>query len=281
VEIHKPKPVHSWRELLTEIGVVVIGVSIALAAEQTVEWLHWRIQVAEAREVLATEMAYNVRTAIWRMRTANCVERRLDKLAAILDAAAKTGNLPPVGDIATPQRAYWFDNTWDSVVASQTAAHFPRQQLANITYVYKVITSQGERSVDESAAWHSLYALVGPGRRLDAASEARLRESLSKARTLNRLMAAASNSIAVRANTLGLSFNAADLALIAQGRNRPFPPAHDPDATLLNGFGTPFGAICAPIGGAPSLYGQGYYSAVPSLIDDAVKNLPDYARRAP
>jgi hypothetical protein len=38
VEIHKPKPVHSWRELLTEIGVVVIGVCIALAAEQTVEY---------------------------------------------------------------------------------------------------------------------------------------------------------------------------------------------------------------------------------------------------
>jgi N-acyl homoserine lactone hydrolase len=32
MEIHKPKPVHSWRELLTEIGVVAIGVAIALAA---------------------------------------------------------------------------------------------------------------------------------------------------------------------------------------------------------------------------------------------------------
>lgn len=25
MEIHKPKPVHNWRELLTEIGVVVIA----------------------------------------------------------------------------------------------------------------------------------------------------------------------------------------------------------------------------------------------------------------
>src|SRR3954464_2108182 len=47
VEFHKPKPVHNWREFLAEIGVVVIGVCIALAAEQTVEWLHWRTQVAE------------------------------------------------------------------------------------------------------------------------------------------------------------------------------------------------------------------------------------------
>src|SRR5215469_3371884 len=123
---HKPKPVHSWRELLTEIGVVVIGVSIALAAEQTVDSLHWRTQVAEAREALAAEMALNVRNAIWRMRTAKCVERRLDELAVILDAAAKTGSLPPVGDIAMPQRSYYPAGTWDSVVASQTATHFPR-----------------------------------------------------------------------------------------------------------------------------------------------------------
>jgi hypothetical protein len=281
LEIHKPKPVHSWRELLTEIGVVVIGVSIALAAEQTVEWLHWRNQVTEARKVLASEIAYDMRIAIWRMRTANCVERRLDELAAIVDTAAKTGSLPPVGDIAVPQRAYYRSGTWDSVVASQTAMHFPGQQLVDITLVYTIITTLGARAVEEGAAWQSLYAMVGPGRRLDAASEARLRESLSQARTLNRLVAAASNSIAVRANTLGLSFSADDLALIAQGKQRPLQPTHDPNATLLNNFATPFGAICAPIGGAPSLYGQGYYREVPSLIDDAVKDLPDYAGGAP
>jgi len=80
---------------------------------------------------------------------------------------------------------------------------------------------------------------------------------------------------------LGLSFSAADLELIAQGKHRPLQPAHDPNATLLNTFGTPFGSICAPMGGAPPLYGQGYYEAVPSLIDDAVKDLPDYAGKAP
>jgi hypothetical protein len=37
VEIHKPKPVHNWREFLGEIAVVVVGVLIALSAEQVVE----------------------------------------------------------------------------------------------------------------------------------------------------------------------------------------------------------------------------------------------------
>jgi hypothetical protein len=42
LDIHKPKPVHGWRELFSEIGVIVIGVVIALSAKQLVEALYWR-----------------------------------------------------------------------------------------------------------------------------------------------------------------------------------------------------------------------------------------------
>ena len=44
MDIHKPKSIRNWREFLTEIGTIVLGVSIALAAEQAVEWWHWRGQ---------------------------------------------------------------------------------------------------------------------------------------------------------------------------------------------------------------------------------------------
>ncbi|MFX8887306.1 hypothetical protein ABTM83_19805, partial [Acinetobacter baumannii] len=52
MEIHKPKPVHSWRELLSELGVVVVGIMIALGAEQVVETIHRDHQRAELREAL-------------------------------------------------------------------------------------------------------------------------------------------------------------------------------------------------------------------------------------
>ena len=50
MDIHKPKPVRHWRELLTEVGVIVLSVCIALAAEQAVEWAHWRCEVSIARK---------------------------------------------------------------------------------------------------------------------------------------------------------------------------------------------------------------------------------------
>src|ERR1700760_641614 len=102
MDIHKPKPIRNWREFLKEYAIIVIGVLTALAAEQAVEWVHWRAQVTEAREVVATELASNLVVAVTRLRSGSCTERRLDELALILDAGAKNGSLPPVGDMGRP-----------------------------------------------------------------------------------------------------------------------------------------------------------------------------------
>ena len=56
MDIHKPKPWQGWPEFLKEIGTIVIGVLIALGAEQAVEWLHWRHEVGVAREAIRFDM---------------------------------------------------------------------------------------------------------------------------------------------------------------------------------------------------------------------------------
>src|SRR6201989_1175489 len=102
MDIHKPKPIRNWRELLTEVGVIVLSVCIALAAEQAVEWWHWRNQVVEARGQMASELANSLTGAIIRLRTGGCVERRLDQLAQVIDEASRKGSLPPLGYVSMP-----------------------------------------------------------------------------------------------------------------------------------------------------------------------------------
>lgn len=266
VEFHKPKPVHNWRELLTEIGVVVIGVCIALAAEQTVEWLHWRAQVAEAREVIATELTENLAGAIRRIRTADCVERRLDQLGAIVDAGAKSGSLPPLGDINVPWRQTYPNGAWESVIASQTATHFPREQLADIASLYKVIQRMEEFNSEELRAWNSLYAMVGPGRRLDPASEAKLRDALSQARTDSRSVANLALALMDRVRSQHIRFGRDDLERIAAVER-------DPSLVQMG--------VCAPTGAPPAIYGQGYVSPVFARIRETAKNPPDFSPGSP
>src|SRR6185503_13856129 len=160
VEIHKPKPVHNWREFLKEYAIIVLGVMTALAAEQVVEWFHWRSQVEGARKVIATETTNNLVGAIRRMRTVQCTEQRLDTLAKILDDASRSGSLPPVGYIGQPPRHRWPTGAWDSVVVSQTATHFPREQLAALGGLYKIVQRIEEYGVPETEDWSDLYAMV-------------------------------------------------------------------------------------------------------------------------
>jgi hypothetical protein len=52
MHFHLPKPLHGWRAFAGEVGIIVVGVLIALAAEQMVGWIHERDDMREIRNSL-------------------------------------------------------------------------------------------------------------------------------------------------------------------------------------------------------------------------------------
>ena len=266
MEFHKPKPVHSWRELMAEIGVVVIGVCIALAAEQAVEAIHWYNKVVEARGVIATELAGNLSNGIRRMRTEHCTEQRLDALAQIVDDASRNGTLPPVGDIGVPPLLQWTSGAWDSVVASQTATHFPRQQLAELAVIYGFVHKADGLNLADVDSWAVLHTMVGPGRRLDPPAQDRLRAALSEARYYNRTLAVLGLRIVQRIEKQDVHFSRDDLKLIALAKTRPLGGTN----------GTGVNTTCLPIGPVPTSYGQAPLAAAMAEVDTMLKHLPEF-----
>lgn len=266
MEIHKPKPVHNWREFLIELGTITLGVGIALAAEQAVEWYHWHNKVAEARAVIATELASSVGNAVERMMVERCGERRLDALEKILDGASRSGQLPPVGDVGAMPLRQWTSGAWDGVLASQTATHFPRQQLADLAMIYGYIRKADAFGEGEVAAWTDLSGMSGPGRRLDPVSEDRLRAALGRARYFNRARDQLSLSMINRMKAQDIVFSPGDLAIIAAGKKRA--AQRDP-------------YLCGPIGPALSSYGHAPLGYTAADTDQALKTLPDFARGSP
>ncbi|HVZ27710.1 MAG TPA: hypothetical protein VG798_03560 [Rhizomicrobium sp.] len=47
MDLHKPRAWHGWRDFLKEFGTIVLGVSVALGAEQAMEWLHRQHRIAD------------------------------------------------------------------------------------------------------------------------------------------------------------------------------------------------------------------------------------------
>jgi hypothetical protein len=53
---HKRKSWPAWRVVLTDFVIVVVGVGVALAAQQAAEWWNDRSRVADARANIRAEM---------------------------------------------------------------------------------------------------------------------------------------------------------------------------------------------------------------------------------
>ena len=55
-----PTPLHGWREFAGEVGIIVLGVLIALGFGQIAEALHDRWNAAEARDAIRAEVRENL-----------------------------------------------------------------------------------------------------------------------------------------------------------------------------------------------------------------------------
>ena len=183
MDIHKPKPIHNWREFLKEFGTIVLGVSVALAGEQAVEWLHWQSEVKTARMALRVEMT-TILDNFYAPRAAMtpCLDRKLDGAAtAIADIAA--GRQPDLhGMVFNTLGGMLNDGEWQSERASQTLTHFPREELALMSRFYGQVPDAHDWEAKEAIAWGNLAVLQDAGQKLGPADLAQLRVNYHLAR---------------------------------------------------------------------------------------------------
>jgi hypothetical protein len=59
MHFHLPKPLHGWRQFVGEVGIIVLGILIALGAEQIVQTLRLRSEARDFREAVDHELALN------------------------------------------------------------------------------------------------------------------------------------------------------------------------------------------------------------------------------
>src|SRR5258706_5902040 len=175
MDIHKPKPGPGWPEFLKEIGTFVIGVLIALGAEQAVEWLHWRHELHVAREAISFDLRGLIGAAATADAQSACVGTRLAELADILDGAEVTHRLPPLGFGGTPAMPKWSLRSWTALTSGQTLAHMPNREQLILTGIQGFADRMRAANLDELQQWAVLQSTVGPGRPVSDTEIAALR----------------------------------------------------------------------------------------------------------
>jgi hypothetical protein len=152
-----PKPQHGWREFAGEVGIIVLGVLIALAAQQLVEDIHDRRDVADLRSALRAELAGD--RARWEDLRASdrCTLQRLDALGRWAATAPADARL-----VRPYALLLWnmHSSAWDIAKTSPATAHIPLDEQLAYADLYAAIDNWREYFAQESDNSVELSALV-------------------------------------------------------------------------------------------------------------------------
>jgi hypothetical protein len=180
MEIHRPKPARNWREFAKEVGVIVVGVCIALAGEQAVAWLHWRNEISETRNALNKEVAYNLGAIQKRREEAPCIDHRLAEIKDLLKRDSAVPSSATRAPLGQPQLWRPHTNVWQAALAGQAAAHMPLEMRLSYAEAYDGFQWYGQKAADESDAWGDL-AELDDGGPIGPEEEGLLRRARSRA----------------------------------------------------------------------------------------------------
>jgi hypothetical protein len=176
----KLKPPHGWNAVAWELAIVTLGVLIALGAQQIVEAMQWRREVAGFRDSVRGEIAINLGTYPYRAKQKPCIKRRLEELQRWLDGWRDGRRLGITGPIGIPASRVIRTSVWESRDPG-TFAHMPREEKEEYAFLYDEFANNELHRLDERAAWIEI-ASFDNARTLDHQDQMRLQGLISRAR---------------------------------------------------------------------------------------------------
>lgn len=178
-------PPHGWNAVAWELGIVTLGVLIALAAQQWAESLNWKSKVAEGSDLLADEAFDNVGTSIEFYAAAPCMLAQVDRARRNLALPATAR--PPYTlysdefgrfAVRTPLRPL-YESTWNSLLADGTMAHMGRQQFSKYARLFETARKLSETAIVVDDRAQGLLVLARSGM-FDMATTMRLSETAER-----------------------------------------------------------------------------------------------------
>ena len=129
-------PSMGWKAFWSEILIVVLGVVIALAANEAVSDWNWRNKVRDGEARLQDDAAMVFAWSAERYATGPCVDAQLAALISMVMGSGERLDPVPIHAIynqrlvmVSPLRPFRFA-TWDALVADGTASHMSRERQA-------------------------------------------------------------------------------------------------------------------------------------------------------
>lgn len=205
MHFHLPKPLHGWRQFAGEVGIIVIGVLIALGAEQVVENWHWSREAEDARAALRAEVRDdNVPQAYARLAIAPCLQAQLKQLQAALDADMDRAHFADLANAYAPPSRTWDDQAWNAVIATGVLSHGGPNELLQWSLPYRMVSVLGRRNAAEHDDRVNLQSISNQRGALTPAERDRVTVALAHLRIDDNAMISGSKVLLAAADAAGV-----------------------------------------------------------------------------
>jgi hypothetical protein len=205
MHFHLPKPPHGWRALAGEVGIIVIGVLIALSAEQLVESWHWRAQATQARTALGDEIGTdNLPQAYTRLAIAPCLSTKLDQLDAAFAAHMQRPQFIALAEAYRPPNRGWDDEAWKAVIGTGVLSHGGAGELISWSKPYRIIVGLRPNNQAETDEAVDLAAMTPAAGAMTAVEADRTAVALHRLRQREEHMEISSRVLIEEAREIGV-----------------------------------------------------------------------------
>ncbi len=185
MKLSLPKPLHGWRAFAGEVGVIVLGVLLALGAQQVAESVNERREVAATRNALTTEIEETLAILELRRLAQPCIDKRLREIRALVNEWGRTGSFETPGWVS---QAPWFAFTTARFDAAQSAgrlALLSSEEQYRFGLIVASLLDFRDIQQRESEAWSILRMLQSGPDALSDSDRTAIRVALQDASTLN------------------------------------------------------------------------------------------------
>lgn len=173
-----PQPPQGWTALAWEVGVVFVGIALALGAQQLADMLYWRGQAAQAKRAIEQELLQHEMDGYERLAVQRCLRNQLAILSQRLATPRGEWQAMPMivqqkGDWQATQMvvpsAYrapirlWPNEAWETARSSGALNHLPDRTVATYAEAYTRAMRIYRLQQDEDSAASKLVALAVDG----------------------------------------------------------------------------------------------------------------------
>jgi hypothetical protein len=235
MHFHLPKPLHGWREFAGEVGIIVVGVLIALGAEQGVEKIHHKADLEEAERAMVVELRDDdLPQAYTRAAIFGCYADQLDAVERAVASGDRAKTLQLARDYRPVFRT-WDDQAWQAAIASQVLVNAGAKRMQRWSTAYVAMPQLGKTATDERDELPYLWANLSGTGPLSAGQQDRLFQVISVQRRYNRLMSGMSLVLLRFAGDAGVALTPeTKAALRAEARRTYGACVSDPSAARLD-----------------------------------------------